>query len=72
MKQLSDFAIRSQTEAEIRNVDGIVYSINRWSDEHYFYKRIAIYDAGKDETHEWTEQVARNDSTESVAQQSSL
>jgi SAM-dependent methyltransferase len=54
-----DFAVRSQTEGEIRNVDGIVYGINRWSDERHLYKRIAIYDAGKDATHEWTEQVAR-------------
>jgi SAM-dependent methyltransferase len=54
-----DFAIRSQTEGEIRNVDGIVYGINRWSDERHLYKRIAIYDAGKDAMHEWTEKVAR-------------
>lgn len=54
-----DFAIRSQTEGEIRNVDGIVYGINRWCDERCLYKRIAIYDAGRDATHEWTEKVAR-------------
>lgn len=62
MKPLSDSAIGSQAEGEIRNVDGIVYSINRWSDEHYLYKKVAIYDAGKDATHEWTEQVAQQSS----------
>jgi SAM-dependent methyltransferase len=52
-------AIRSQTDGEIKNVDGIVYDISRWSDERNLYKRIAVYDSGKDAVVEWTEKVAR-------------
>jgi len=54
-----EWAIRSQTEGQISNVDGIVYGINRWYDERHLYKRIAVYDTGKDAVYEWTEKVAR-------------
>ena len=61
-----NFAIRTQTEGEICNVDGIVYGINRWNDERSLYKKIAVYDAGKDTVHEWTKKIARLELTDFV------
>jgi len=44
--------------SEEKEIDGIIYSITRWMDEKYFFKRIVIDDNQLGEDAEYTEQVA--------------
>jgi len=43
---------------EIKEIDGIVYNLTRWTDEKHFYKKIKIEDLYSGEPAEYTEQVA--------------
>ena len=44
---------------EMKEIDGIPYRIERWSDEYFFYKKISIEDAGESKPLEFVEQVAK-------------
>lgn len=44
---------------EEKEIDGVLYHINRWADAHFIYKRIAIYDGRSPSPQVHIEQVAR-------------
>jgi len=44
---------------EEKEIDGIVYRINRWTDDQFFYKNIAIDDQQAGESFEFCEQVSK-------------
>ena len=44
---------------EEKEIDGVWYHINRWSDERFIYKRIAILDRQQAASTAYTEQVAK-------------
>jgi SAM-dependent methyltransferase len=44
---------------EQKEIDGIIYNINRWTDEQFFYKHIAVEHESLQELLEYTEQVSK-------------
>jgi SAM-dependent methyltransferase len=44
---------------EQKEIDGIIYNIERWADEQFFYKNVAITNASLTEPLEYTERVSR-------------
>lgn len=44
---------------EEKEIDGVPYQIERWSDDYFFYKKISIQDHGRDMPLEFVEQVAK-------------
>jgi hypothetical protein len=44
---------------EEKEIDGVWYHINRWADERFIYKRIAIMDQQQLSSLSYTEQVAK-------------
>jgi SAM-dependent methyltransferase len=44
---------------EQKEIDGIIYNINRWTDEQFFYKHIAVTHESLHEPLEYTEQVSK-------------
>lgn len=44
---------------EEKGLDGTLYHINRWSTDAFFYKRIAVHDAGMRQPLEYVEKVAK-------------
>jgi len=53
------FAEKKTIASEQKEIDGIVYSITRWNDEKYFYKKIAIGEDILGEPIEYTERVRK-------------
>ena len=53
------YAAEHLVPSEEKEIDGIIYSITRWKDEKYFFKKIVIDDNQLGEDMEFTEQVAR-------------
>jgi SAM-dependent methyltransferase len=47
------------SSSEVRQVDGVRYRLNRWSNASHFYKRIAIDHADREEFAEYIERVAK-------------
>jgi SAM-dependent methyltransferase len=46
-------------KSEHREIDGVIYKIDRWSDENFFYKKIFIEGEQRNNPIEFTEQVAK-------------
>jgi 2-polyprenyl-3-methyl-5-hydroxy-6-metoxy-1,4-benzoquinol methylase len=55
----SSFAEKNLIPAETKENDGIRYFITRWTDEKYFFKKIAIENTGSTIPVEFTEQVKK-------------
>jgi SAM-dependent methyltransferase len=53
------YAEKNLVPVEEKEIDGTLYHINRWCTERFFYKRIAVYDAGSTQPLEYVEKVAR-------------
>ena len=53
------YAEKHRNPVEEKDIDGVRYHINRWSDRNYLYKRIAIMDPQAAGPFEYVEQVAR-------------
>ena len=53
------FAEKRLVPAEENEIDGIVYNITRWTDEHIFYKRIVLDNTGSRYPVEFNEQVRK-------------
>jgi len=53
------FAEQNLIASEVKEIDGIIYHIERWTDERFFYKKITIEDMHGAEPIEYTEQVAK-------------
>jgi hypothetical protein len=45
--------------AETKEIDGIIYRINRWSDEKFFFKKIIIETVHQHQPIEFVEQVSK-------------
>ena len=45
--------------SSVHQIDGVWYHINRWADERFIYKRIAIMDQQQLSSFAYTEQVAK-------------
>jgi len=57
----AEYTAKHLVPSEEKEIDGIIYSIARWMDDKYFFKRITIDDNQLGEDLEYTEQVARFD-----------
>lgn len=53
------YAEQQMEAVEEKEIDGILYHINRWSDASFIYKRIAIHEQHSLKPLEYVEQVAR-------------
>ena len=54
-----DFAINNLVESEEKEIDGINYSIRRWHDKDFIYKKISIDDVNISAPLHYTEQVSK-------------
>jgi len=57
----AEYTAKHLVPSEEKEIDGIIYSITRWMDDKYFFKKIMIDDNQLGEDLEYTEQVARFD-----------
>jgi SAM-dependent methyltransferase len=55
----SSYAEKNLIPAETKETDGVRYSITRWTDAQYFFKKIAIENTGSPAALEFTEQVKK-------------
>jgi SAM-dependent methyltransferase len=54
-----DHAERALRPEEIKEIDGIIYRVTRWTDARHFFKRIEIADPHEERLLEYVEQVAK-------------
>jgi hypothetical protein len=55
----SSFAEKRLQTSELRDIDGITYQLNRWTDDSYFYKKITIKEALFDKPLAFTERIRK-------------
>ena len=53
------FAVAHLVSEEEKIIDGIVFKINRWHDEKFFYKKIEILSPGENQSQTFTEKVRK-------------
>jgi SAM-dependent methyltransferase len=53
------FAEENMVPAEKKEIDGIIYNIERWSDDRFFFKRVTIDNIRGEKPIEYIEQVAK-------------
>jgi SAM-dependent methyltransferase len=53
------FTERQIEPTATKDIDGIIFNITKWFDEHHFYKKIVVEDAELEEPLEFTERVAK-------------
>lgn len=53
------YAEKCLVPVEEKGLDGTLYHINRWSTDAFFYKRIAVQNAGMTQSQEYVEKVAK-------------
>jgi SAM-dependent methyltransferase len=55
----TDHAEACLVAKEEKEIDGIIYHISRWTDEHHFFKKIVIENMQQEKPLEFTEQVSK-------------